>query len=159
MLAPTRRGFDLAVFWVIDLKILKTNLWVLIIYTRAVHNIPEWWFEFCFYSDSGGCLLQGLIFIDGQKVPNPFYTENPLLQPHPSNWRGDYIYIIYIYMDIYIYIYTYDQDSVHSKGMSQTSKRLLSQLRQLRGSKEARHDRTMDMGDVMDHPVVYPLVN
>ena len=65
---------------------------------------------------------------------------------------------IWIYMDIYnIYsyrIYIYDQDSLHSKGMSQTSKRLLSaQLRQLRGSKEARHDWTMDIGDVMDHEV------
>ena len=59
------------------------------IYTIAVHSIPECCFEFCFYSDSGGCLLQGLVFIDGQKVPNAFYTENPLLQPHPSNWRGD----------------------------------------------------------------------
>ena len=98
MLASTRKGFDLAVFRVIDLKI---SLWVLIIYTRVIESIPECCFELCFYNDSGGRLLQGLVFIDGQILPKPFYTENLVLQPHPSNWGGDYIHI-YIYIDMHV---------------------------------------------------------
>ena len=66
---------------------------------------------------------------------------------------------IWIYMDLYgsIWIYTYihDQDSVHSKGMSQTSKRLLCRAASAAsGLDMARHDWTMENAPVVYQPTL-----